>query len=294
MKQFLIIVFLWFSQIVSSCRNQTINSTKDAIQNPNKTNEVKVDMTKSEGGFYTKEKDILKTYNSWLTYTYNNINLSQDFIGLNLDSDTVNKNNFLQLLSSGKYLPVKIGEKENLPCYKLYTLHNTDKDIQTGVAQIAATELFYYKMEGKELPTYNFEDIRGNTYNKVNTKGKIVVLKCWFIHCVACVKEFPELNKLVDKYKDSKDVLFVSLAMDTKQDLSAFLKTKEFKYAVVPNQEDYMVNRLKVTMFPTHIIIDKGGRIVKAIGNSNDLIFALTKKVEKDKLRTTKVNAAQP
>jgi thiol-disulfide isomerase/thioredoxin len=46
-------------------------------------------------------------------------------------------------------------------------------------------------------------------------KGKIVVIKCWYIHCAACIKEFPEVNNLVRKYKDRKDIIFISLAEDT-------------------------------------------------------------------------------
>jgi cytochrome oxidase Cu insertion factor (SCO1/SenC/PrrC family) len=96
-------------------------------------------------------------------------------------------------------------------------------------------------MEGTKMSEFNFIDLNGKNYDKSSTKGKIVVLKCWFIHCVACVKEFPELNKLVDENKNRNDILFISLAMDSKQDLIKFLKTKEFKYNVIPEMKSYRV-----------------------------------------------------
>jgi peroxiredoxin len=137
-------------------------------------------------------------------------------------------------------------------------------------------------MEGKELPNYQFEDIAGHKYNNVNTRGKIIVLKCWFIHCVACVKEFPELNKLVDNYKNRKDILFVSLAFDNKKDLKSFLKMHRFNYDVVPNQQTFMMDRLSINTFPTHIIIGKDGKIRKAVDNYKDLLPALNKETLKE------------
>ena len=42
-----------------------------------------------------------------------------------------------------------------------------------------------------------------------------------------------------------------------------------------------MVNGLGVTTFPTHIIVNKDGKIVKAVSNCNDLIPALRKAASK-------------
>ena len=228
------------------------------------------------------EIKILKNLNSWWTYTYQNINLSQDIIALAPNSKVLSKKVFLQLLTTGNFYPVKIGMTNNLPSYKLYSLNTSDKDIQNTIIQLASDELFYYNMEGKELPTYQFEDIAGQKYNNVNTKGKIIVLKCWFIHCVACVKEFPELNKLVDNYKNRKDILFISLAFDDKQDLKSFLKTHKFNYAVVPNQQTFMIDKLGINTFPTHVVVGKDGKIRKVVDNCNALLPALKKETLKE------------
>lgn len=228
------------------------------------------------------ENEILKDFNSWWTYTYQNINLSQDFIGLAPDGKALSKKVFLQLLTTGEFYPAKTDLRDNLPCYRLYSLKTADKDIQNTIIQLASEQLSYYNMEGKELPAYQFEDIAGHKYNNVNTKGKIIVLKCWFIRCVACVKEFPELNKLVDSYKNRKDILFLSLAFDDKQDLITFLKTHKFSYAVAPNQQEFMNDKLGITTYPTHIIIAKDGKIVKAVDNYNDLVPAIKKETSKE------------
>ncbi len=47
--------------------------------------------------YSTQARDILKDFNTWWNYTYYHINLSDDFIGLNKDSNIINKGTFLKL-----------------------------------------------------------------------------------------------------------------------------------------------------------------------------------------------------
>lgn len=170
---------------------------------------------------------------------------------------------------------------EGRPVYKLYEVNSDKKNFYSTTKQMAEIEMAHVRMEGTELPDYNFTDLNGKTYDNTNTKGKLLVVKCWFIACVACVKEFPELNELVEENKDREDVLFVSLAMDNKQDLAKFLTTKEFKYAVIPETRSFMIDEMHINMFPTHLLIDRKGKIVKVVNKIDDLIPFLNKEKEK-------------
>jgi cytochrome oxidase Cu insertion factor (SCO1/SenC/PrrC family) len=71
------------------------------------------------------------------------------------------------------------------------------------MAETAFNEIQNLKKEGK-FPDFSFKDLNGNLITNESMKGKIVVIKCWYIHCAACIKEFPEVNNLVRKYKDRK------------------------------------------------------------------------------------------
>ena len=102
-------------------------------------------------------------------------------------------------------------------------------------------------------------------------KGKIIVIKCWYIHCAACIKEFPQVNALVSKYKDRKYIVFVSLAEDTPEQLKTFLGRKPLLYSVIPNMKEYMNNALQLNSFPTHFIINKEGIISKVLPNFESL-----------------------
>jgi peroxiredoxin len=123
--------------------------------------------------------------------------------------------------------------------------------------------------------------LEGRIYNHETTNGKIVVLKFWFIGCAPCVKEMPALNKLVNQYKNREDIVFVSLAFDKKEDLKKFLANKTFNYAVVPDEKDYLIKDLEVVSFPTHVVINKKGVVVKVVDSYEEMEAILLKEASK-------------
>ena len=122
----------------------------------------------------------------------------------------------------GNRVAFKIKLFNGQPVYKLHILNNGNKNIAGTAAQLAEIEMGHYKMEGKEIPSFSFTDLDGMNYTNASTRGKTMVLKCWFISCVACVKEFPDCNKLVDEYSGREDIVFVSLSFDKKMSLQNF------------------------------------------------------------------------
>jgi thiol-disulfide isomerase/thioredoxin len=221
---------------------------------------------------------IQKNFMNWWDYYSNNIILSSDFIPLDENSKIINKENFLKLLTSGNYIPIKLNSSDKLIYYKLYKLEPiSDASIKPTIINESSYSFENFKREGSEFPEFNFKDLDGNVYNKETTKEKIIVLKCWFIHCHQCVQEMPELNKLVKEYGNRKDIIFISLATDTNQELEIFLTKKTFNYAVIPNQKSYITETLNISTYPTHLIINKKGLISKVVSNYKELSIGLKK-----------------
>lgn len=219
-------------------------------------------------------EDIQKSFDNWEAYTKENIDLMSTFTPLDDEGAIMEKGIFLTLLRTGAYIPVK-SEKDGKLLYQLTGIDDSaDEKIKKSIVSKASIAHQYFKMEGKKLPDYNFVDLKGKAHNKADTKGKLLVIKCWFITCKVCVEEFPELNELVDKYKDDK-IEFVSLAFDKKDELVEFLETKEFKYPTIPEQKDYMAKKLKVKQYPTHLIVDANGVIIKMVSNVKTLTSEL-------------------
>ena len=228
-------------------------------------------VSESNRQFTVHSAALQKDFNTWWNYTYYNVKLSQDFVGLAVDSTVIKKAEFLSRLTSGSVVPFKVMVRDGVTYYKLYPLNEFRTDIQGTVKQMAVSEIEHFNREGALLPDYEFTDIKGQTYRSATTRGKLVVLKCWYIGCVACVQEFPEVNKLVDSYKGRNDILFISLAMDNKEDLVEFLKANELKYATVPKMKDFMQGQLAIGSYPTHILLDRAGKVVKVVNRIDEL-----------------------
>jgi peroxiredoxin len=219
---------------------------------------------------------IQSKFTDWWNYQYKNIMLSRDFVALDVTSKEISKEAFLKELLEGNTIPIRLQSTDSLIYYKLFKIEPTsDSSIKATIMQSAFDEYEHFKMEGKPFPKFNFTDLNGTVVSNENMKGKIIVIKCWYIHCAACVKEFPDVNNLAEKYKDRNDILFVSLAEDTPQQLKAFLDKKPLSYTVIPNMKIYMNETLNLNAFPTHFILNKEGMIAKVVPNYESLEVAL-------------------
>ncbi len=175
-----------------------------------------------------------------------------------------------------------IYSKDSLINYKLAKIPAKEpENAGAYLRQDSRSALAHYKMEGKPIPAFDFYDVNGKHYSSENTKGKIILFKCWFIGCGACILEMPTLNKMVQKYKGRADILFISLASDPKKPLQEFLKKTKFDYATVPNQDKYMAEQLKVPAYPHHFLINKQGLMVKAVGLASDVEMLLERELKK-------------
>ena len=112
-------------------------------------------------------------------------------------------------------------------------------------------------------PDFNLTSLSEKNFKLSELKGKYVVLNFWFIHCAPCVKEIPQLNKLVSTYGKGNFV-FLALTYDNKYDLDSFLKKKPFTYNIIPKSLPVIMKFHTPgadVAFPTHVVINPKGEI---------------------------------
>jgi peroxiredoxin len=226
--------------------------------------------------------EILKNMNSLLAYYDEHLQLTGNFLAYDTKGHAITAAQLLKQTSDGGYLPLQIEAKPGVWAFQLYKLPaNTIDDVSAFLKQIGRTEYGIFQIVGKPFPPYHYVDLNGHVYTPASTKGKIVVLKAWAISCVPCVEEFPELNKLVEKYKNRKDIVFVSIAPDPRPKLRSFMKRHPFDYAVVPISEKYIVDTLRAWGYPAHWVINKQGIVVSMSYDKSVMIAALEKEIAK-------------
>lgn len=124
---------------------------------------------------------------------------------------------------------------------------------------------------GKAIADYSVTDINGKTYTKDALLGKVVVINFWFKDASPCKAEIPELNKLVKKYK-GKEVVFLAPTYDPLEDVTEFLKKLPFNYIICTDVDEMIIN-MKITKYPTHVVVDKQGIVQFVTIGQTDHIF---------------------
>lgn len=190
----------------------------------------------------------------------------------------------LELTKNGyKYKQILFGDQEGnlkVVVLQLYTpeeIKQRNTDLNDKI-NLSSKILKGYK--GTTAPEFDLVDLQGNHYTLENLKGKVVVLNFWFIKCGACLQEMPDLNKLVEKYKD-KPIVFLAITHDEATSVTEFLKKKEILLTVIPNEQKTIKN-YQIQFFPTNIILDQEGKVVFAKdGFERDMIKLMNKTIEK-------------
>src|SRR5260370_30247430 len=111
-------------------------------------------------------------------------------------------------------------------------------------------------------------------------KGKVVVLDAWSTSCPPCMKEFPNLVKLHQKY-GGKEVVCMSLSCDYagiknkppeyyRERVLKFLDKQEAGFqnllSSVPS-EDLFDNKMKISSIPVVYVFGPDGKIAKRFDN---------------------------
>lgn len=219
--------------------------------------------------------EILGSGMSFMIYKRDFLKLTMKYKTYDTAGHPISKAQFLQSFAAASYFPLRIISDDSTISYKLYPLPDTTSgEVRSAIKYYGEVYNTYYKREGERFPVVNFTDVYGTAYNNESFKGKTVVLKFWFIHCGACVAEMPRLNELVKEYSHHQDVLFLSLAYDTKEQLINFLKNTAFRYATIPVSEAFVLEDMKINAFPTHMIL-KDGVITSISNDAEELVDAL-------------------
>ncbi len=160
----------------------------------------------------------------------------------------------------------------------LFRLSEIEK--QNRLANMPKPNESPYFKNGKPFGKFKTTDINGNSINLKDYEGKILVINFWFINCPPCRSEIPHLNKLVDKYKEDKNIAFIAIALDDAASIETFLKTSPYKYQII-DKGQWLASKYGVNSFPTNVVVDKAGLVqFHSSGYGIQLPFWIEKTIE--------------
>lgn len=72
--------------------------------------------------------------------------------------------------------------------------------------------------EGSKIENFEMLNEKGETVHISDYKDKIVYLNFWGTWCKPCIANIPDLNKFIESYHENKDVVFINLAIRSKEE----------------------------------------------------------------------------
>lgn len=117
----------------------------------------------------------------------------------------------------------------------------------------------------QDLPvnsSFSFTDLKGNTNNTTNLKGKVVFINFWASWCPPCRAEMPSLHELYKKLQNDTGFVFLFVNEDDdKTKAIEYIEKNHFSFPVYYTSGDVPPEFFKGTL-PTTIVINKQGKIV--------------------------------
>lgn len=107
-----------------------------------------------------------------------------------------------------------------------------------------------------DVPNITGEQLNGNTVNlRELAKGKVTVVNIWATFCGPCLKELPMLHNLYDNNKSNSQFAFITLALNTKDELTQFTSSPDTSN---PYRRVFILSKLKEFHLPTITALSKG------------------------------------
>lgn len=151
----------------------------------------------------------------------------------------------------------------------------------------------YLKMDNNvknyTLANITLKDENGQTYDNRKFQGKTVVIDIWTTSCSQCIKKFPKLESIHEKYKSDSSILIISLNLpiDRKDDHKLAIEySSPFKFQKLFYNGLDGFEKLKIKSVPTLLIFNNKQQCIYAgdfniewnvfIGNTYDLLNSIT------------------
>lgn len=137
------------------------------------------------------------------------------------------------------------------------------------LSQFYAQKKVAEKMNGVISPSFNYENHKGGKTKLEDFKGKYVYIDVWATWCGPCRAEIPFLKKVEEKFH-GKDIVFVSISVDTQKDhekWKKFVIDKELggvQLFADNNWNSDFIKAFGINSIPRFILIGPDGKVIFA------------------------------
>lgn len=120
--------------------------------------------------------------------------------------------------------------------------------------------------QGDKAFDFTLTDREGNEVSLSDYEGKVVFMNFWASWCPPCKEEMPFIQSTYEKYKESNDVVILTVNITKSEDngvedVNKFMKDNNYSFPVLLDVEGEVSVKYRVANIPTTYIINKEGII---------------------------------
>ena len=118
-------------------------------------------------------------------------------------------------------------------------------------------------MDGDDFPDGDFYDLDGNLHHIAEHKGKYILLDFWSSSCAPCIRAFPEMKEVYEKYGDK--LAIISLSSDTNTRWHKASEKHEITWSNWNEMkgEGGLYANYRIGSIPYYVLINPEGKIEK-------------------------------
>lgn len=116
---------------------------------------------------------------------------------------------------------------------------------------------------GALAPDFVLPDLNGTQMRLADYRGKkVVFLNFWAPWCPSCRFEMPTMQAVYDRFKDQGlEILAISIDQGGRQATMDYAAEHHLPFPVLLDPRQEVMDRYRVTFIPTHVLVDRQGRI---------------------------------
>lgn len=128
--------------------------------------------------------------------------------------------------------------------------------------------------KGQTVPDVTLVTQDGKEVTLKDYAGKKIYINVWASWCGPCKREFPELEKAYQDYKNKEDYAFLSVVSSkdkafnnarpadaSQEEILRTAKEGKITYPILFDKNDSFMSQFGIRSFPTHIIINSDGTL---------------------------------
>jgi thiol-disulfide isomerase/thioredoxin len=112
------------------------------------------------------------------------------------------------------------------------------------------------------LPELTFQSSDSKTLYLPDQKGKVIFMNFWATWCPPCIAEMPSINKLREKLKGNKNIVFIMVDVDHDFSKSVPFMSKHGFGLPIYQANDAIPENLLGRSIPTTVVFDRNGKMV--------------------------------